>query len=158
LTFWEYTNVVFKNYLPYYQCVMYILIFIFIKRLEVEYLKSYLCTTPQGREGYTLRVFPLKKQGLRIRGHNFLKKRFADSGKIPTFAVPWETGGYGKGCQKEAAEIIFRKPLEIRKRFLPLQSLRKRRPNTEKSDGRNALRYSPKREWRHTSSLKKLIM
>jgi len=83
--------------------------------LEVCSYTPYLCTTPQGRDGYLERRNPEKKKGLREvwqdlksrpvyfkRGNRKkgkekkLQKVFGSSKKISTFAVPTETEGKQK--------------------------------------------------------------
>uniref|UniRef100_UPI0025DC8526 hypothetical protein n=1 Tax=uncultured Sphingobacterium sp. TaxID=182688 RepID=UPI0025DC8526 len=83
--------------------------------MEVCSQTSYLCTTPQGGDGYFERRNPEKKKGLREvwqdlkscpdyfkRGNRKkgkekkLQKVFGSSEKISTFAVPTETEGKTK--------------------------------------------------------------
>jgi len=49
----------------------------------------------------------MKKQGQWYDSVTFLKKRFADSGKIPTFAVPSETEGMRAGDIRKRALKLF---------------------------------------------------
>jgi len=72
--------------------------------LEVCPKTPYLCTTPQGRDGYFERRGHEKKKGLtEVRRGNRkkgkekkLQKFFGSSEKISTFAVPTETEGNRK--------------------------------------------------------------
>ena len=80
--------------------------------LEVNVFCPYLCTTPQGRDG--LRATETRegkgKQSCTIAGHadhrekgleNYLKKDFAVSKKVPTFAVPTKGNSEGRDVRSE---------------------------------------------------------
>ncbi|MEI2275231.1 hypothetical protein OHD16_24120 [Sphingobacterium sp. ML3W] len=76
--------------------------------MEVIIKRSYLCTTPQGRDGYFERRDHEKKKGLtgvrrgnRKKGkEKKLQKFFGISKKISTFAVPTETEGDRKKIKR----------------------------------------------------------
>ena len=80
--------------------------------LEVNVFCPYLCTTPQGRDGPTATETRegKGKQGCTIAGHadhrkkgreNYLKKDFAVSKKVPTFAVPTKGNSEGRDVRSE---------------------------------------------------------
>ncbi len=80
--------------------------------LEVNVFCPYLCTTPQGRDGPTATETREGKgeQGCTIAGHadhrkkgleNYLKKDFAVSKKVPTFAVPTKGNSEGRDVRSE---------------------------------------------------------
>ncbi len=73
--------------------------------LEVCYKSFYLCTTPQGRAGCSGKSSHERKKGSTVAE---------------------------RGNRKKKAKKNFRKFLEVRKRFLPLQSRRKRRRNKKR--------------------------
>ena len=83
------------------------------KVLEVCYKTPYLCTTPQGRDGYSGRGDQWKKKGL-----------------------TWVR----RGNRKKKKKKNFKSFLEVRKRFLPLQSQRKRRETEKDKEGPGAHR------------------
>jgi len=80
--------------------------------LEVNVFCPYLCTTPQGRDGPTATETRegKGKQSCTIAGHadrrekgleNYLKKDFAVSEKVPTFAVPTKGNSEGRDVRSE---------------------------------------------------------
>ncbi|CAM3803678.1 hypothetical protein [Sphingobacterium prati] len=94
------------------------------KGLELCPKSPYLCTTPQGRDGCFARKNHEKKKGL-SEAWQGLKSR---------------SDYFKRRNRKKKKKKNFRSFLEVQKRFLPLQSQRKRRETKKDKEGRNAHR------------------